>query len=526
MSDKVLWKGALLLTAAGVFGKILSAGYRVPFQNMVGDEGFYIYQQIYPFITIAWLLSIYGFPAAISKLVIELEGQKSQQQQITFHLPIFVFLFMINFLLFVCLYVGAEQIARGMGDVKLQEPIQYASFLFLIIPFTSFIRGGFQSTGNMRPTAFSQTAEQLVRVFFILLFTYLFVKQGKNLYEIGSGAAFASSIGVFVGIIILVIYIFYFTKRKQAIRFSYHLISYRKMAKVLLQTTVIMSLNYMLLVFLQLVDNFTMISTLQQYGLSLEDAKVEKGIFDRGQPLVQLGVVFGSSLALALVPSVAKMNSANYQQTIYRVLKLTILFSLGATVGLIAIFPSVNIVLFETSLGNEALRIFSVLIVIVSLTLTLSTYLQGLGFVKRQALLFGITLMVKWILNQLLIPYFGITGSAIASVISVVFLVVSFFVVLKKQIPIPLRRLLPWKSTILSIMIMLAVVTILHSFFDYWFVLNDRLDYWIVTLFSCLFGALAFFYTLLVTKAFSEEELKQIPFGEQLLRILYRRKDK
>lgn len=48
-----LFQGAVILTIAGLLSKILSAVYRVPFQNIVGDTGFYIYQQVYPFLGIA-----------------------------------------------------------------------------------------------------------------------------------------------------------------------------------------------------------------------------------------------------------------------------------------------------------------------------------------------------------------------------------------------------------------------------------------------------------------------------------------
>ena len=49
---KSFMKGAVLLTIAGFIVKLLSAVYRVPFQNLVGDQGFYIYQQVYPFVAI------------------------------------------------------------------------------------------------------------------------------------------------------------------------------------------------------------------------------------------------------------------------------------------------------------------------------------------------------------------------------------------------------------------------------------------------------------------------------------------
>ena len=62
-------KGAVLLTLAGFVVKLLSAVYRVPFQNMVGDQGFYIYQQVYPFIGIFAAWTSYGFAVAVSKVL-------------------------------------------------------------------------------------------------------------------------------------------------------------------------------------------------------------------------------------------------------------------------------------------------------------------------------------------------------------------------------------------------------------------------------------------------------------------------
>jgi hypothetical protein len=54
---KNLMRGTFILTIAALFTKILSAFYRIPFQNIVGDVGFYIYQQVYPFYAIAIALS-------------------------------------------------------------------------------------------------------------------------------------------------------------------------------------------------------------------------------------------------------------------------------------------------------------------------------------------------------------------------------------------------------------------------------------------------------------------------------------
>ena len=68
---KKMMNGAVILSVAAFIAKILSAVYRVPFQNMVGNSGFYVYQQIYPIYGIAMTVALSGFPIFLSKLVAE-----------------------------------------------------------------------------------------------------------------------------------------------------------------------------------------------------------------------------------------------------------------------------------------------------------------------------------------------------------------------------------------------------------------------------------------------------------------------
>src|SRR5699024_11232669 len=65
-------------------------------------------------------------------------------------------------------------------------------------------------------------------------------------------------------------------------------------------------LNHMILLVVQLADVFTLLPGLLQYGLTRGEAMQAKGVFDRGQPLIQLGAVLGSSFALALIPNLSK----------------------------------------------------------------------------------------------------------------------------------------------------------------------------------------------------------------------------
>src|SRR5699024_4791497 len=125
---------------AAFFAKVLSAVYRVPLQNLVGDEGFYVYQQVYPFYGLAMTLALTGLPQFISKYVAEQNGFDEEQAlgQLT------TFVSAVSLALWGILFVFSRPIAFLMGDVALQMSIQVVSFTFLLIPPLTMYRGHLQ----------------------------------------------------------------------------------------------------------------------------------------------------------------------------------------------------------------------------------------------------------------------------------------------------------------------------------------------------------------------------------------------
>src|SRR5699024_9282958 len=146
----------------------------------------------------------------------------------------------------------------------------------------------------------------------------------------------------------------------------------------------------------------------------------------RGQPLIQLGTVLGSSFALAMIPAVAvekkDRQKGSLQGSIRSALSLSIYIAIGATIGLIIIFPEVNHLLFQNGKGSFSLQILSISILLSSLAITITSILQGFGYYKRTALFIFIAFLIKWILNHFLLPYIGVTGGALATVTSILVL--------------------------------------------------------------------------------------------------------
>src|SRR5256885_8404663 len=99
--SKALFRGAFILTLAALITKILSAFYRIPFQNIVGDVGFYIYQQVYPFYGMAMVLSTTGFPVVISKLYAEQKEKGNDEKSRLLLFVSFLFLQVFGVLCFL-----------------------------------------------------------------------------------------------------------------------------------------------------------------------------------------------------------------------------------------------------------------------------------------------------------------------------------------------------------------------------------------------------------------------------------------
>ncbi|WLR41931.1 hypothetical protein LC087_14065 [Bacillus carboniphilus] len=138
-----------------------------------------------------------------------------------------------------------------------------------------------------------------------------------------------------------------------------------------------------MLIFIQLVDSFTLYSSMIDFGMNQDAAKELKGVYDRGQPLLQLGTVLSTSLSLTLVPLIAravyKGDKQFIRDSIHNTLKTSIVISIAATIGLMAIMESTNIMLFRNNRGTDVLTIFCLSIFFTGISMTVTGILQGLG---------------------------------------------------------------------------------------------------------------------------------------------------
>ena len=187
-----LMAGAGVLAVSGLIAKVLSAVYRVPFQNLVGNTGFYVYQQVYPIYGIGMVLALSGWPLFISKIITE-QPDEMHQQLVARRL--FWSLVGISAVLFTIVYGGAAPLSLLMGgDLKLYPVVRAVAWMFWFMPFLAIGRGYAQGQLNMVPTAMSQVIEQIVRVAIIIGVAWWGVHADWSVYRIGEWATFGATI--------------------------------------------------------------------------------------------------------------------------------------------------------------------------------------------------------------------------------------------------------------------------------------------------------------------------------------------
>jgi O-antigen/teichoic acid export membrane protein len=419
-------KGAAILGAGALLSKMLGVVYRIPYQNITGDRGYYVYTQVYPLYSALLILATAGFPIAISKFVAEklAVGDVYGARKI-FRVSASV-LALTGFFFFILLWLGAPALAGFMKDERLAMPIRSVSFALLVVPVMAAMRGYFQGHHNMVPTAVSQIGEQLIRVTTIIVLSYWFMKNTGDVYLAGSGAVFGAVTGASFAFILML----FFWRRNQKVQRQigesaaaeqmYKQESTSDIARKLFYYAIPICIGSLVLPLMQLSDSFTVVSMLMRGGNTAEAAYELKGIFDRGQPLVQFAAFFATALSLSIVPAIAEARALHQQRLIAMrtelALRLTFLIGLPASVGLAIVAGPVNVMLYKDTDGTLALTVLAFTTIFSTLGITSGGILQGMGAVNLPVRNLLIGVVAKLLLNILLVPSFGITGAAIATV--------------------------------------------------------------------------------------------------------------
>lgn len=516
---KHMMQGAAILTFASFIAKLLSAVYRVPFQNLVGDEGFYVYQQVYPIYGIAMTLALSGLPIFLSKLVAEEKDESRALKEI------FPYVFWLSIGLWLGTLLGSSWLARLMGDVELVPLIRVVSFTFLLVPGLSLYRGKFQGRLWMTPTAVTQVVEQLLRVGIILLAAFLFARLSLTVYQVGTMAMSGALFGGSVALVLLWRYDQLGTKASRT-SISLEWVQPRA-ARNLLKRFVyeggLISLYSALMIIFQLIDSFVVKNTLTLGGMAEQTAKISKGVYDRGQPLVQLGLVVATALSATFLPSLTKhfaaKNVRQFEHAAKIYLRFTTTIASAAAIGLAMLLPYVNFTLFNDTKGTTTLGIYVLSIAFMAILQAYQSIDQSRNQYRSALIAAAVGIVVKLGCTAVLTPYFGTVGASVGTIAG---LVVCLFI-LARRLPKAINAFVYENHFIQKLSGCLGgmvVALILYRFavgsFD---VFASRTSTLLVSVGGVGVGVLVFIVLLFRLKLFTIREWLTLPFGAKILRM-------
>ena len=255
-------------------------------------------------------------------------------------------------------------------------------------------------------------------------------------------------------------------------------------------------------------------------GMPTLEAMETKGVYDRGQPLVQLGIVIASSFSLAIVPLVAHKSKKStrdevpYIQLTYRA---SLLFGVAASLGLVLVMPYANTLLFKTDALSSVLMLYVLQIIWLSIILTFTSILQGYGKLKVPTYFLLGALTLKIAGNLLFIPLFGILGVAVASNIGLCICALLLMYYLKKLKGIQLATSKFYRKLFLASMSMVVVVllvaVLLNSVTD---ISSARMRAVMYSAVLIFLGAFTFITVTAKLRILSVREWFIIPFGRKM----------
>ena len=521
-------QGVMALMFSQVLIKLLGLVYKWYLTNKegFGDEGNAIYSAGFSIYALLLTISSTGVPNAVSRLVsaqIAKGDYRGAHRIFKIALATFAVIGLIGTML---LFFGAHYIANVWLAIPEAELTLVAlSPAIFFVAIVCVFRGFFNGRGNMKAMANSQTIEQLFKTLFtILIVEIVAVSSGVNTTLMAAGANLATTFATITSFIYL---FFYYKVRREDLAKEivtsrhFRTKSVAGTVKKILSVSIPMSLSSILTSINRNIDSTTVVRGLKSF-LTEAEAKAQYGILSgKVDTLTSLPLSFNIAFATALVPAITTAKTTGDMETgrkrVSFSLLVTMLIGLPCMVGMIIFAQPILDLLFPNAPeGAFILQVSSLAIIFTVLEQTVNGALQGLGKILVPATALSIGVILKLILNLVLVPIPSI-GAAGAAFATVVCHAVAFFIgftVLRKNMKLGLS----FSKFIVKPLLASGMMAICS--YGVYLLLGGINAGKMATIIAIIVAVIVYVLSVFVLKILDKEEIKMIPYGYKLNKIL------
>ena len=545
-------QGTAILAMATVLVKLMGFLFKVPLNNIIGEDGFGYFNTAYDVYNVLLMISTTGLPVAMSRMISQAQtlGNHAQIKRI-YRTSLYVFLTigMAGSLgmLFFCrqLSVMVTTNENSWAAIAALAPC------VLLICLVSAYRGFFQGQSNMTPTSVSQIFEAVTRLVVGLGLAWLVMKLTGKAYVRMQGivlapgetaqdygditlAAGGAILGVTLGSLISVVYLHHkFRQSNQILSLGGGTAkSTRSTMKELLSIAVPITLGSAGLQIINLFDTMIYMRRLTgalQWTEKMADSA--KGVYNFCQTVFALPCSFIPTITIAVIPaitaSLTRKDLAEAKATSESSVRTMALIAMPCAAGLFVMAEPVIRLLCSTytedriQLAATMLAILGLTVIFNSLVLLLNAIMQAHGDVVTPVVNMLIGGIIKIIVNYILVgqPNLNIVGAPIGTFICYISITALDLIAMKRHIS---ARPAIFKNIIrpgLASAIMGAATFMVYR------VLSNAISSWkLACLLSLAFAVVLYAVLVVFLRCLTYEDCMLLPKGEKIAKILRIRK--
>lgn len=389
-----------ILAMAGILVRIIGMLYRVPLNDIIGKQGNGYYTSAFNVYNILLILSSYSMPVAVSKMISARIARGEYQNCRRILKAALIYATVIGGVAAMVLWFGAGLFADMIRTPFSRYALKSLAPTIWIMAYLGVLRGYFQGTGTMVPTAVSQILEQIINaVVSVIAAGILFqagmsinAMQGAKDYSYALGAA-GGTIGTGAGALTALVYfiILSFSKRRDMREQAGEETpgrteSYRRLIRILTITVLPIVISSGIYNCSNVVDNYLFGQGMYKLGYPEDSIATYWGVLGQYQLLFNIPVAVSNALSSSLIPSltraVANRNRRQKLERIAAAIRFSLLIAIPAAVGLTVLAEPVCSLLFISQDNAMLVRLSmvgSLAVVFYSLSTVTNAILQGLN---------------------------------------------------------------------------------------------------------------------------------------------------
>ena len=528
--------GAAIYTIGIIIIKILGAVYKIPLGNILGDEGFGHFGLTYKIYNVFLTISTAGIPVAMSRLISESDTiNRDQQVRRIFQVSLWAFIGLGAFGTIIMMAFPAG-LAAMMGDIQASRCIFVMAPSVLLVCVAAAYRGYAQGHSDMIPTTVSQVVETAVKVLVGLAAAIILHRMGKSVEICAAGAILGTTVSSLAAMLYMQIKVHRKYEVNPPVRPDSDVPdSRKKILWDLLRIGIPITISTSVMSLIQLADSMITLNQLQNAaGYTANAAYVLNGVYEKALTVYNVPSAFVVPFLSSLVPAVAAARIRGDLDEACDVaenaMRMCTLLCLPMAVGMAVLAVPCMQVLYPGSADQGGILLFELGITCYFMTMSLMTnsILPANGNERLplvSILLGGIT---KILVTYILVgnPAVNIYGAPIGTLCCYLVMLTTnlYFMARNMKRPMRIVRIIGRPGISVAIMGIAAwsVWNLLHGVMGG--VTAEIMDRPVNVLIpfgaAVATGVVVYFIMIIALRAITLEDMKLIPKGEKIAKLL------